>query len=248
MPPSRRGGHPCLPIPVCLVRSVSACSRSRSPTISCVDAVAGRGILLQAALNDAIQLGHDSAAALPTSGGGSSSTMRAMVAGMVPAANGLVPEASSYSSRPKREDVSAEIRVLAERLFRREVRRRSDQHAGLRQPASASYSARARPKSSTLMTPARRLDDILRLDVAMDDALGVCFRERSGKLQPDVDHVDDRQRTRFDKRAKRRAGHVLAGHVQLAVDLFERINRGDARMRQRGGHLGFIEKPLTHWR
>ena len=80
----------------------------------------------------------------------------------------------------------------------------------------------------------------------MHDAFGVRFGERSCELDPDIDHLLDRQRTGGYERPQRGARNVLAGEVQLALNLLESVDRRNAGMGQGGRHFRFVEQPLTH--
>ena len=76
---------------------------------------------------------------------------------------------------------------------------------------------------------------VFRLQVAVDDA--VCVRRRQGArdvARYGQDFVDG-EGTPPQRFAQRASGHVLADEVQVAVELLEREDRGDAGMRQGGG-------------
>ena len=80
--------------------------------------------------------------------------------------------------------------------------------------------------------------DVLGLEIAMDDAAW-CAAARPAAISDSVS--SSRRRRRADRAAARRAAfaaHQLRDHVQLAVDLLERVdrrNRRDARVRRRRG-------------
>ena len=64
---------------------------------------------------------------------------------------------------------------------------------GLGQPVVAAPSARAMPKSATSVVPSRREQDVLRLDVAVDDAVLVGVVQRAGRLAGDPERVLHRE-------------------------------------------------------
>jgi hypothetical protein len=62
--------------------------------------------------------------------------------------------------------------------------------------------ALARPKSSTFTVPVGADLDVGRLEIAMDDALGVCARQRLSDLSGDIQRPGRSQRLRFDRGAE----------------------------------------------
>ena len=132
------------------------------------------------------------------------------------------------------EDVGARVDLAAAQLLGRHVARRAE-----RGPASVSRVIdgascraphRARPKSSTLIWPSLAPDDVLRLQIAMDDARVVRGGERGGD-------VDERGQQLREAAADRRASSSRSvrprtssrDDVQLAVDFLEREDGGDRR-------------------
>ena len=80
----------------------------------------------------------------------------------------------------------------------------------------------------------------------MRDAFRVGARERRGKLtRGRNDGCDRRPAAGADLGAQRAAIDALACDEQVPVDLFERVHRADARMRQRGGRARLAPKALA---
>jgi len=77
-------------------------------------------------------------------------------------------------------------------------------------------------------------DDVRGLDVAVDHAprvrVGECFRDRA----PDRDHLGDAERAFRDASGERLALDVLHDQARAIAVGFERVDRGDMRMGERG--------------
>ena len=96
---------------------------------------------------------------------------------------------------PHRVDVGALVDRRAARLFRREVLRGADDRADLRHLARAGAGD---PEVGHLQPPVRVDDDVVRLDVAVDDAVSVGEAERGQHLARVVDRDPDRRRASAD--------------------------------------------------
>jgi hypothetical protein len=89
---------------------------------------------------------------------------------------------------------------------------------------------RATPKIQNLRGTFRRENDVLRFEVAMHDARGVCGGESGGDLCRDVGGLARRERALVDRSPQRFAGHQLThdvGRVMIEPDI---VNRHDVRM------------------
>ena len=80
----------------------------------------------------------------------------------------------------------------------------------------------------------------------MDDAMGVRGGERIGDRRSSVACRRGRgSGPSRDLLAQRPSADELRDHVELAVDLLERIDRGDCRMGERGGGARLAAQPLA---
>ena len=96
-----------------------------------------------------------------------------------------------------------------------------------------------------LRVPLRRHDDVVGLDVAVDDALGMRVGERVGDLDAEIDRAARVQRAAADERPERLARHVLEREKQLAGVLADFVERCDVRMRERGRRARFAHEALA---
>ena len=78
----------------------------------------------------------------------------------------------------------------------------------------------------------------------MDDALGVCGRERVGQRVGDVEHPLDRQAALGNGDVERLALDELHGEEVDALGFFDREDRDDARMIERGQGLRLAAESL----
>src|SRR5439155_18244035 len=78
-------------------------------------------------------------------------------------------------------------------------------------------------------------DDVVRLEIAVDDSLGVRGCEGVGELNRQLQDAPRMKRTAADHRLQRFAGNVLEDEVRAAVVLADLVQRGDVGMRERHG-------------
>ena len=97
-------------------------------------------------------------------------------------------------------------------------------------------------KIENLGVPAPRDEDIRRLDVAMDDSLGMRRIERIRNLHAEIEHLLDRQRFIFDPVLQRLAIEKFHGDERLAIYFVHVVNRADIGMIQSGGRACFPSK------
>jgi hypothetical protein len=91
-----------------------------------------------------------------------------------------------------------------------------------------------------------REQDVPRLDVAVDDAVGEGVLERADRLEDDLDHLVQRQqRGDAGVRLERRAGHVL--HHQVAVVGLDHrvVDLDDVRVVEPAGERGLGDEGLV---
>ena len=106
-------------------------------------------------------------------------------------------------------------------------------------PRSTSF---ARPKSSTFARPSRVIEDVRRLDVAMDDAARVRRVERRGDLRGILERRGHRQRPCRDERVEPGAVHQLHRDERRAAVLVDLVDRDDVRVVEGGGGAGFLDE------
>jgi hypothetical protein len=99
-------------------------------------------------------------------------------------------------------------------------------------------------KIQHLHLSSRRDDDVLRLDVAMDDAGGVSLFKRLRRLHANVHHLGGRQRTLRDPLGQTLAVDVWHDDEDAVVFFADLVDRADVGMVQRRGGLGFVDQPL----
>jgi hypothetical protein len=80
--------------------------------------------------------------------------------------------------------------------------------------------------------------DVRRLQVAVDDSVLVGGLDRLGDLLGNGERLGDRHGAVVEHGIERLAGHVLEDEVSPAIDLLEPVDRGNARVVERGEHLG----------
>ena len=98
-----------------------------------------------------------------------------------------------------------------------------------------------------LHAPFARDEDVLRLQVAMDDALVVRRGEAARDLGRVVDRLARRQRRAVDPRAERLAFEQLGDDVGSAVVAADVVDREDVRMIEHPGRARFLleaSKPI----
>lgn len=136
----------------------------------------------------------------------------------------------------------------SEQLFGRHVGRRAGQRAAAGQPCSPHGVRPGDPEVDKLHAAGGRPDDVLRLEVAMDDAGRVRRGERLGDGDCNRARPLDRDRPAHDLHAQRFALDVRRDDEQLAAGLFEGEDRRDTRMRDRRRRTRFARQPLAQLR
>ncbi len=133
---------------------------------------------------------------------------------------------------------------VAHRLLGAHVGRRADRHAGLRE-LLAGLGGGARDAEVGHQGVAAREQDVLRLDVAVDDAEGVGRAERVRHLVGDLQRVVHRQHgLARDAVAQRLARDERHHVVEEAVRLAGIEQAEDVRMVELGGELDLSLEPL----
>ena len=131
----------------------------------------------------------------------------------------------------ERVDVGLGVDALAARLFRRDVVARAENGAGLR---LADGIERANdPEVGHLGEAFAVQEHVLRLDVAVDEPLGVRERECSTDLEPELEHAPDGERpAALDELLQVLAVDELEDDELLAVLLAAVDHGDDVRMRE----------------
>ena len=144
--------------------------------------------------------------------------------------------------RAQREHVGARVGALAADLLGRHVVRRAHDHPGLRHVRGA----RAREAEvHDLHAPGGQDVDVRRLQVAVDDALGVGEGEAVRDLLHDVELVPQVvQAPGADDLLEVHALEELHRHVEAALLLAEVEDGDDVQVVQAGGGLGLAAEPL----
>jgi hypothetical protein len=133
--------------------------------------------------------------------------------------------------RAERVEVAARLGRTAERLLRRHVRDRADDHALERQARAIAGDREA--EVAELRRAVGHEPHVGRLDVAVDDAAGVRVLERATQLVGDAERLLERQPVwlrRVQQIVDRAAGHVLAHDVGPALVVADVEDRDDVRV------------------
>ena len=146
-------------------------------------------------------------------------------------------------------EVAARVDLEAAGLLRRHVARRAHHHPGVRakvQPDPVRRPFRrgelGEPEVEDLHVAVRAHHDVVRLDVAMDEAARMRGRERTGDLDADVDGLARRQRPPLQPLAERLALDELGHHVGPAVQFAEVVDDQNMRVVQAGRRTRFLMK------
>ncbi len=146
------------------------------------------------------------------------------------------------------KQVRTRVNGLAADLLGRHVGRRPELGAGVGQVCERRVVEAGETEIENLDLPIGRSDDILRLEIAMDDAPLVGRRQGLGHLRRRLDDVRDRKRATPQLFAECFAGDVLEGDEQVMIEFLQGVDRGDARMRQRGRGSGLAAQTLASCR
>ena len=156
------------------------------------------------------------------------------------------PVSISYSTDPERVDVRARgDLLLGRRLLGAHVVRRAEREAGLGHPTAGRRAHRERdPEVGHHRVPAVQ-QDVLRLDVAVDDAVLVRVVERVDHFARDAHRlVDAELRLAIELLAQRLALDVGHDVEQESVGRAGIEQRQDVRMLQRRRRLDLLHEPL----
>ncbi len=148
------------------------------------------------------------------------------------------------------EHVRPDVDFAAVQLFRRHVAGRAERAARFGQPRGgrpprAASALRARPKSRTLIWPSvlRMMFSGFRSRWTMSRS---CAAARAAAMSSRAGSSRSAgRRTVAELLAQRAPADQLRDDVQLAVDLLEREDRRDGRMRQRGGGARLARQPFA---
>ena len=156
----------------------------------------------------------------------------------------------------EREEVGAGIELFAANLFGRHVRQRSHHRAGIGQwlPGRSggdrlTIQGRPRqPEIKQLGVTAIGHEDVGRLDVAMDDPLGVRSFERVGELDAKVEDSIRSQGATGDKLVQRHTLQQLHRHEMAAGMFSDVVHRTNVWMIQSRGGAGLALEPFDRTR
>ena len=153
----------------------------------------------------------------------------------------------------EREDVDARVERLAGTLLGRHVARRArrGRHAAAlehrrpsgRQLVAADHRVARQPEVDELDAALRRQHHVLRLQIAMDHALGVELGEALGDLGRDVDDLRHRHLPAPHPLAQRAAGHVLHRDEGEAVVRPDVVHPRDPLVLHPCGDPGLAQQP-----
>jgi hypothetical protein len=189
------------------------------------------------------------------SSGGSSFRIAVSVSAGVSAWNARRPDSISYRTAPKGEDVGAVVHLVPAHLlrghvadgahdrprFRRRIARHGvvgslDRRLGARQLGEAEV--------EDLDASVFHHEEVLGLEVAVDDPLGVRGAEASRDLRAVADRLADRKGTLAQPPAQRLALEQLTDQVRSAFVRADVVEIEDVRVIQRAGRAGFLLEAL----
>ena len=139
---------------------------------------------------------------------------------------------------------------MAARLFGRHIRHRTHHDAGARakvrkiprRPIRRTFREFRQTEIQHLHEPVGAPHQVLRLDVAVDDACAVRSLKRLSRLHHNVQHFAQREFSALEQRTQRWPFDVFGRNKIYAVSLPYFINREDVRMIERRGCAGFLLK------
>ena len=167
-----------------------------------------------------------------------------------PPVNGMRPVDELEEHDAERKEIRALIDRAPERLLRRHVRHRADDHSSnghLRLRHVHAFGAVRldefrETEVEHLHEPALGAHQVGALDIAMHDAAGMRFLERVGHLQTDLDDFTDRQRSLLDARRQQLAFDVLHDDEVGAGVLANVVGDGDVWRTQQRRRTRLVEQ------
>ena len=197
---------------ICSVRGESATprrARSRSADHLLGRLVAVAGVLRERAQHDLLERRRRSPGAYTLGGTGSSLRCFIAIATAESPSNGTRPVSISYSTMPTRVEVGGRPDDLAARLLGREVLRRADDRADLGHLRGAGAGD---AEVGDLEPAVGRDDDVVRLDVAVHDAVVVGEAQRREDLRREADRA-----VRLERRRARRSRPSASGPSRYSI-------------------------------
>ena len=151
--------------------------------------------------------------------------------------------------RAERELIGARVHVESQQLLGRHVARRAGHEAGHREAGdrrqSAGLALEARQAEvEDLHPPVGQAEHVLGLQIAVHDAARVRHDQRRRQRLRHGERAIARQRTALHHRPQGLAVEILAADVGVAVDVLERVDRGDVRMHEGRRRAGLVPQAL----
>ena len=181
------------------------------------------------------------------------STASSVVTTLLPV-KGLLAGGHLIEHHAKGKKIGSRIEFLAARLFRRHVNRGAGDYTycGERvfhrsfvagpQPVVAQQLGQ--PEIQDFRLAARSEEDVGRLDIAMDDPLGVGSGERVGHMNGDIEEFVDIHGLAPDALLQALALQLFHDDEGMAVVVFDFVDGADAGMVQQRGGAGLALKAL----
>ena len=149
--------------------------------------------------------------------------------------------------RAEREQVSPHVHVQSADLLRCEITRCSEHDPGHRGEAVASHFSFGElrdAKVQDLGHTASGQEDVVRLQVAMDQAGRVRACETARDLHADPQHVVHRHRAAFDAGAQRFSFEQLGDEIRVFRRAADVVDADDVRVVQGGREASFVDETL----
>ena len=156
---------------------------------------------------------------------------------------GLAADQELVEQATQREDVGASVRPLPADLLGGHVMGGPHDHPGGRHLRAAQA---GQPEVHDLHLAAREDVDVGRLEVAVDDVVGVSERQPLADLQHHADLLVEGHRARGESVLQVDPVEQLHGHERLPCLEPELVHRDDVRVVEEGGGLRLPLEPLAH--
>jgi hypothetical protein len=154
---------------------------------------------------------------------------------------------------PEREHVGGRAHLLAAHLLRRHVPDRAEHAAGLggrerrgRDRSGESAAGSRQAEVEDLGSPVAAEEDVLGLEVAVHDALGVRRRQAVGDARADLGGLAPRQRAARECRAEALPVEQFHDGDRAVCHRYQLVNRHDVRVREGGDGTGFVLEARAH--